>query len=62
MDQCAGHENAGHEKDGPICRENNYLVEVVKGLVEVGHHAGGRFVCNFNRDFQDALWDSVRLA
>lgn len=38
-----------------------YLVEVIQGLVQVGVHAGGRFVGDFDGVLQDALWDDVAL-
>ena len=39
-----------------------HLVEVVESLVQVGHHAGGRFVGDLDGDLEDALRDGVRLA
>lgn len=38
-----------------------YLVEVVQGLVQVGVHASGWFVCDLDGVLQDALWDDVAL-
>lgn len=38
-----------------------YLVEVVEGFVQVGMHAGGRFIGDLDRVLQNALWDDVAL-
>jgi len=43
-------------------RKKYNLVEVVESLVQVGHHAGRRFVCNLDGDLEDALRYDVRLA
>lgn len=39
----------------------SYLVEVVERLVQIGVHASGRFIGDFDGVFQDALWDDVAL-
>ena len=38
-----------------------YLIEVVKGLVQVGEHACGRFIGDLDRGLQDPLRDDVGL-
>lgn len=38
-----------------------YLVKVVEGFVQVGVHAGGRFIGDLDRVLQNALWDDVAL-
>jgi len=42
-------------------KKDNYLVEVVESLVEVGHHASRRFVRDLDGHFENALRYAVSL-
>ena len=38
---------------------HSFLVEIVQGLVYVGHHAGRGLICNFDGAFQNPLGNYV---
>lgn len=44
-----------------VFRQLCYLAEIVQSFVQVGIHAGRRFICDFDRVFQDAVGDDVSL-
>lgn len=39
-----------------------YLIEVVKGFVQVGKHASGRFISDFDGGLENTLWDDMTFA